>query len=350
MRWQLPPSTAVVHGSSDAGPAVRWDFSSNANAAGPLGVVADAVAAAPRDRYPDPDYTLLRMRLAQWHGVSPERVLPAGSASEFIRRFTSLAAQCGRARRVHVPAPGYADYAAAAAAALRPVQPYPPGDLPMLDHGDLWWITEPHSPSGATQLDTLAQRIAMATTAGADLVLDLAYQPLRFDGFALPNAVDHAWQLWSPNKAAGLTGVRGAFAIAPAGGEDIARALRALAPSWVLGADGVALLSSFASMPAQQQLHAQRESLRGWREILRSGLLAAGWRLAPERSVTPFFCARPPGPAGLAARWHAHWRRHGLKLRDATSFGLPGWVRVAALPPEATQALAHACRTFEFAP
>jgi histidinol-phosphate aminotransferase len=32
-------------------------------------------------------------------------------------------------------------------------------------------------------------------------------------------------------------------------------------------------------------------------------------------------------------------RAQGIKLRDATSFGLPGWVRLGVLPPDAVGAL-----------
>jgi histidinol-phosphate aminotransferase len=32
-------------------------------------------------------------------------------------------------------------------------------------------------------------------------------------------------------------------------------------------------------------------------------------------------------------------RAQGIKLRDATSFGLPGWVRLGVLPPMAVDAL-----------
>lgn len=32
-------------------------------------------------------------------------------------------------------------------------------------------------------------------------------------------------------------------------------------------------------------------------------------------------------------------RQQGIKLRDATSFGLPGWFRLGVRPPESQQAL-----------
>ncbi|MCX7854311.1 MAG: hypothetical protein N2383_16210, partial [Caldilineales bacterium] len=64
---------------------------------------------------------------------------------------------------------------------------------------------------------------------------------------------------------------------------------------------------------------------------------ALGWQV--RDSVTPFVCARPPQP--LAAD---RLRGHGIKLRDASSFGLPGWWRLSAQPPQAVQALVQALR------
>ena len=50
------------------------------------------------------------IRLGDWHGVEPERVLPASGGSEAIRRLT-LAAMLSGVTRVCVPRPGFGDYA-----------------------------------------------------------------------------------------------------------------------------------------------------------------------------------------------------------------------------------------------
>ena len=51
-------------------------------------------------------------------------------------------------------------------------------------------------------------------------------------------------------------------------------------------------------------------------------------------SDTAYGCARPPQPIEAAAL-----RERGIKLRDATSFGLPGWWRLSAQRPETLAAL-----------
>ena len=101
-----------VHGGPDARGAARWDFSTNANACGPCPVALQAVNKADATRYPDPAYARLREALARFHEVDAQRIVIAGSGSEFIFRFTAWAAE--HVDVVSVPDFAYGDYAAAA--------------------------------------------------------------------------------------------------------------------------------------------------------------------------------------------------------------------------------------------
>jgi len=340
LRWPLAPP--VAHGGPDTGPPVRHDFSTNTSPCGPLPSVLAAVRDADRSRYPEPGYQRLREQLGHAHAVDPARVVVAASASEWIWRFTALLLRAGGARRVAVPQPGYGEYAAAAQANGALLRPYAaPRELPAVQPGELVWVTEPHSPSGQTLGPRLDDWLHDALNQGAQVVLDLAYAPMT--GTPLARQLDLAWQLWSPNKACGLTGVRAAYAIAPEGEGQAAEALRRHAPPWLLGADGVALLQAFHTPAAQAELQGRRPLWQGWRQRLVQGLLQRGWQAVA--SDAPFVLGRPPGHPALAALWHAAWRTRGLKLRDAGSLGLPGWVRLAALPPDAQQALFAVCDT-----
>lgn len=316
--------TARIHGGPDAAGAAEHDFSTNANAAGPCPLALDAVRGADRTRYPDPASTRLRAALAGLHGVDPGRVLPAASASEFIFRITAWAARRG-VRQVELPAHAYGDYAAAARAWGLAVEP---------DAG-LAWACEPSSPLGQRER-SLQARIA----AGATVVLDRAYEPLRLSGVASfgPGELEGVWQLWSPNKALGLTGVRGAYAIAPAATGDAVAQLQALAPSWPLGADGQALLLAWCDPAVQRWLEASRAILRGWKERQAALCREFGWVV--QASEANFFVAcHPRLPAVLGAL-----RARGVQLRDCASFGLPGHVRVGVRPPTSQDALAAAWR------
>jgi len=338
--WSLPSLAPLRHGGPDGTHGVRFDFSTNANAAGPLNTIACVVAAADRSRYPDPAYHHLREGLAAWHGATPQRVVVAGSAGEFIHRITHLAARSRRVRRAVVPHPGYGEYAVAASAAGLEVAVHSVHRPRVATADDLWWITEPASPGGQTLASALPALIEHARQAGALVVLDLAYQPLRLDHLALPRRTHDAWCLWSPNKSCGLPGVRAAYAIAPPDDEPLAQALSANAPSWILGAEGVAMLHGFASDAAQAELAAQRRLLGTWRDRLSAVLRAAGWTVDEAASVTPFFVARPPAHVSLAAL-----RAEGFRLRDTASMGLPGRMRLSAQPPQAIDALQRALAT-----
>ena len=65
--------------------------------------------------HPDPAYTALRAALAALHGVTPGRIVVAGSASEFIHRITTWARLHG-CTQVQLPPHSYGDYAQAAQA------------------------------------------------------------------------------------------------------------------------------------------------------------------------------------------------------------------------------------------
>jgi histidinol-phosphate aminotransferase len=310
------------HGGPDALGVPAWDFSTNANACGPCPQAWAAVQQADARRYPDPAYTALREALAAFHAVDAERIVIAGSASEFIGRITAWVAREG-GRRVWLPEQAYGDYARAASAwgLERTTDPAP---------ADLAWLCEPASPLGQAEpraRDVVASR-------AATVVLDRAYEPLRLAGQSSlnPAALERVWQLWTPNKALGLTGVRGSYAIAPVGQARMARSLEQLAPSWPLGAHAVALLEAWTSPAAQAWVERTLPRLSQWMRDQQALLAGLGWTVRP--SDAPYFCAAPPQALNVPAL-----RARGVKLRDARSFGLPGQWRLSAQPPEAQAAL-----------
>ena len=445
-----PAPLHLSHGGPDALGIPPHDFSTNANACGPCPPVLQALQQAPVHTYPDPACTAVRQGLGRWHGVDTERVVIGASASELIFRLTAALGMIGQGRQadagvpsahdplrvrtgplpagarplpppvVWVPRHAYGDYARAAQAHGLPVRVWDTvRDIPRDATGSgsgsascslqLFWATEPSSPLGHTP-EGLAdavharpsharQTVALQGVPGDSpplWVLDRAYAPLRLSGtdpFA-STALDAVWQLFSPNKALGMTGVRGAWLVAPAAclndsgslQAELFGRLQALAPSWPLGAHGEAMLMAWPEPAVQQWLALSLDTLRDWKAQLEEGLRRRDWTVLP--SVSTFCCARPPRsaleaalsmmrpsdmptpaadrftpanqvpdtrgsstPFGHAMR-DAHTpgertqlallavlRQQGIKLRDATSFGLPGWFRLGVRPPESQQAL-----------
>ena len=332
----------AIHGGPDALGVPLHDLSTNANACGPYPPAEQAVRGADARHYPDPAYTALGAQLAAWHGVAPGRIVLGASGSELIQRISgAVALQAGQGAAVWLPAHAYGDYARAAQAVG-------------LQHSDdaaraaLLWACEPSSPLGQPHAGLLEQVAALRD--GQALVLDQAYEPLRLQGAPSLDAaaLDHVWRLITPNKALGLTGVRAAYLIAPhAADAALLARLRALAPSWPLGAHGVALLQIWPTPDAQDWLQDCRTTLRAWKARQMDLLTAAGWRV--ESSDANFFVAARAGLAGAEGRFDMktvleELRRHGFKLRDCASFGLPGHVRLAVVAPGVQDALMAALR------
>ncbi|RJG00354.1 aminotransferase class I/II-fold pyridoxal phosphate-dependent enzyme [Noviherbaspirillum sedimenti] len=308
------------HGGPDAQGVPVWDFSSNANACGPCPQVLDAVQRADARHYPDPAYSDLRSALAEFHSVDVDRIVLASSASEFIFRMTACLARSGL-QRVWYPAMCYGEYPHAAKVwglerVLEPAQ------------ADLLWLCEPSSPLGAADAMVAGVRQQQGV-----VVLDRAYEPLRLSGQCSLQeaALDDVWQLWSPNKALGLTGIRGAYAIAPLNGRRLAQSLEQQAASWPLGAHAVTMLRCWTHRDTQHWLAQSLETLRFWKAAQLAMLQR--WTCLP--SDANFFCVKAAfNPVALRAQ--------GVKLRDTASFGLPGHWRLSVQTPAAQAALQSA--------
>lgn len=321
-----------VHGGADARGRARWDFSTCANAAGPCPTALAAVQAADATRYPDPAATAVRQALAALHGVEPARILPAASASEFIQRITAVTGRLWPGA-VRVPKRAYGDYALAATAWGRTCITDACAGLVKLA-----WHADPTSPLGQD-----------GEPPGCDfgdgpVVLDAVYAPLRLHGDSAwtTDAEDRVFVLHSPNKALGLTGVRGAYAVAPASSaradwdaQRCCAALEAAAPSWPLSAHAEAMLLSWATPAVQDWVAASRVMLAAWKADLVQRLSLRGFSM--QASVTPYMVVQPPRPVDLEAL-----RAYDVAVRDTTSFGLAGWWRVSAQPPSALDALERA--------
>jgi histidinol-phosphate aminotransferase len=327
------------HGGRDSQSDARWDFSTNANACGPCPTAHARVVDADYCRYPDPNYDDLRRELARFHGIAADRIVLGASASELIFRMTArLALQARRVKHlaVYCPPRAYGDYGAAA-------REFGIACCENPSDASLIWACEPSSPMGQAHADwPLWLHADAASPAASLLVLDQAYEPLRLAGKPTLDADQshRVWRMITPNKALGLTGVRGAYLIAPYGARARCEELQQLAPSWPIGADGEAMLRAWTMPETQGWLQASRPVLRDWAQRQRSGLLNRGWTCL--ESDANFFCAAPPQDWPLASI--APWlRRCGIKVRSTDGMGLSGHFRLAALAPPAQDALFAAC-------
>jgi histidinol-phosphate aminotransferase len=288
-RHERPPGTTHPRRARRAGRAAARLFHQQQC----LRAVPSALAAvrqADATRYPDAGYTALRGNSRPFTAWT-KRVCcwpPAPVNSSFASRRWRRA---GRTRRV-AAAISYGDYAQAAVA----------HGLTVASTGRA--MRNCSGPASLPARWGAAQQglSALVDGRGAQtlVVLDRAYEPLRLSAAPTlsPQQLQNTWQLWTPNKALGLTGVRAAYAIAPVGQEDAAAALEQLCPSWPVGAHGEAMLQAWTGREAQDWLAASLETLREWKARQIAVCESLGWRCLP--SEANFFCAQPALPEGLS--------------------------------------------------
>jgi len=319
------PRLDPVHGGTDSMPEPRYDFSSNANPLGPCPSVLAAVRGADVTRYPDPMYARLRKTLAAHHHTTPDRIVVGAGASELILRL--IRHIDGAVQQL---APTFSEYARGARlAGRRLISAYSTGAFLRAQsaHPGVGFICWPNNPTGDLWP---ADFVSMATTSGP-LVVDMAYAPLcdAHRVAEIEAAAAAAYRLYSPNKAFGLTGVRGAYLITPQADQHLAN----LAPSWVIGRDAVALLESATELRARLWLERGMPQWKRWRARLARSLEQLG--LSVRESPATFLLAKVGDASGVTA----HLRRHEVRVRDGSSFGLRQWIRLSAQPPRAQKAL-----------
>lgn len=312
---------APHHGGPDSGPPPRHDFSSNANPVGACPSVLAAVRAADVTRYPDPTYTALRARLADYHGVAANRIVVGAGASELILRLIRHARGS-----VQVLGPTFSEYERCGRLVGRTVyQAETPEEFLQLRRvrRGLGFICWPNNPTGSQwPLELLSEAAHQGP-----LVVDLAYAPLCAGGALAPAeaAAKRAVRLYAPNKSFGLTGVRAAYAITPTALPTLAQQ----APAWVLDKTGEAFLAATTEPDALRWLAASRPLYGQWRTELAAALRARGHEV--QESPATYLLAR----VGDARRLSLALRARGVRVRDCSSFGLPGWIRLSAQPPDA---------------
>ena len=331
-----------AHGGADALGVAEHDFSTNRNAFGPCPRALALVRAAQVADYPDPAYTRLRAGLAAFHGVPARHIVIGASASELIHRLSACAARQG-AGYASLPGHCFGEYARAARAwgleVLARPSARPAAQGPQQG---LHWTCEPSSPLGRIEEGwplLLVREAGRTVRDGPWLVLDCAYRPLWLEGRPPPRDLAGCWQLWTPNKALGMTGVRAAYAIAPANvADETLGLLHGLAPSWVLGAHGVAMLEAWIEPGVQSWLESSLARLREWKALQLELCASLGWQVLAGHQAN-YFVARPQLCGGSLGRNLDRLRGRGVKLRDCASFGLPGHVRLGVLAPASQDAL-----------
>jgi histidinol-phosphate/aromatic aminotransferase/cobyric acid decarboxylase-like protein len=326
------------------------DLSVNVNPHGPCAVVRRALAEAAVHRYPDPRATTARRVFAAAAGVAPDRVVLGNGAVELM--WTLARAVLVPGHRVLVVEPAFSELRTAASRAGADVVEHrttPEGhfaiDLAALDahiaalRPRLVYACSPSNPAGVCTplpaLEELARRHPSSL-----FVVDLSFLSLsvRHAELAEPRDASIVW-LRSLTKDHALAGLRVGAAIAP---PEVAAALERERPPWSVNALAQAAVRAATTDEATGFVDDSRRRLLADREALALVLRALDLRVHPSDTVYALVSLGRRIRATDLRR--ALLARHRVLVRDATSFGLPHHIRVAARPAPDRERLVAALR------
>jgi histidinol-phosphate/aromatic aminotransferase/cobyric acid decarboxylase-like protein len=309
------------------------DFSVNVNPYGPAPAVLAAARAVDITRYPDSSARALRLALAARHDIDPAEVVVGNGAADLM--WTAARALLRPGDTALVVEPAFAELRAAAAAAGANVVAWRAPEagafatdtaavarLAAASGARLLYLATPGSPTGshlpAAEVAALAARLP-----GVTLLLDQAFITLsEHHHEARARFPANVVRLHSLTKDHAIPGLRLGYLLAPAA---LAAHVEAARPAWTTNA--VAQAAGLAALDEDAFIASCRERLLAARRALAAGVAALGLPVIP--SVTTYFVAA----VGDAGRMRARLLRHRLLVRDCTSFGLPGHIRVGARPP-----------------
>ena len=329
----------LVHGGDWAGYRAEFgrdalDFSANVS---PLGLpegVARAITAslACADRYPDPLCRELCQKLSLHEKVPAEQIFCGNGAADLIFRLVLAA----KPRTALVPAPTFAEYAAALEAAGCAVKRHflqEENDFAVTEaflaavtpETDMVFLCQPNNPTGQLTAPELVEALLHRCEAcGAILVVDECFLDFLAENETL--SAKHLLErspslviLKAFTKLYGMAGVRLGYCLCS--NAALLDAMRAAGQPWAVSslaqAAGLAALDETAYVEQIRALIAQQ------RPVLRDGLRALGLRVLDGRANYLLFC----GPESLGPAL----RQRGVVLRSCNNYpGLDaGWYRTA---------------------
>ncbi|MDB4987051.1 MAG: putative Histidinol-phosphate transaminase [Myxococcaceae bacterium] len=331
---------ARVHGGIDERalralqiePSSVLDFSVNLNPYGPCRPVLQAARSAPLDRYPDASACAARTAWAQQLGCQADELAVGHGAADLFWAIARAAIAPGD--EVVIAEPTFSEFRIAAAASGARVTRVCASiardltlDLAALAHASAGaralYLCSPNNPTGEYFEHARVEALANALP-DTLVVLDQSFLGLSDHADAVHTRLPgNVVCVRSLTKEFACPGLRIGLCLASAAWIDRIEAMR---PTWATSSPALAALEQSARETAFVQESWQR--MRADRDA--TALLLQERGLSPRATATSYQLVPVPG---LAADFCLRMLRHGVLLRDGTSFGLPGHVRIAALPP-----------------
>ena len=341
-RPELLAVSEAVHGSIDHAelrdcgidPRTVLDFSASVNPFGPSPHALSAMAGVAIDRYPDRDATELRQTLSTRLNVSPECLIAGNGSSELLVWVALAFLRTDDA--VVVAGPTYSEYARVATLMGARViacdavfeTRFEIAVECMHNTLDLHrpralFLCNPNNPTGRTTPAAVIRRWAEEFPQTL-FIIDEAYAEFASVDETLVDAgAGNVVVLRSLTKAYGLAGLRLGYAVAS---EEIVRVLSSIRPPWSVNA--AAQAAGVAALRDDAHFQRCRQQIFLGKAQLEAGLKDLG--LCPMPSQAPFLLV-PVADATTVRRRLLELR---ILVRDCSSFGLPGFIRLSPRGPE----------------
>lgn len=305
------------------------DFSVNLNPLGPP-KLKSVLRASFKDigNYPDNRYLDFRKAASDYLKVSPETIVPGNGSSELIRLFAEAVIEPGD--KVIIPAPTFAEYEFQCRLSGAKIEYVDHDDILNIniDNCKAVFLCNPNNPTGKLlnrkDVLLLAQKCASSEVF---LFVDEAFIELADPGESIADVAacnDFVVVLRSLTKAFAVPGLRIGFAVAS---PVLAGLLNNIRLHWNMNSIA-ALVGEKLLKDNQDHITRSLGLLKKEREWLTSKL--AGIRgFRPYTSDTNFILIDIREFGLGSAELTARMLRHGIIIRDCSSFGLENHIRVA---------------------
>lgn len=306
------------------------DFSVCTNPFMPPPGVREIIYTAPIEQYPDSEATEFRQRLSEELGISTDNILAGSGTTELIRLIALVYFR--QEDRVLILEPTYGEYEVACQiAGAQPVKQrgraednFAPNieetvNLVKQKHPRAVFICNPNNPTGK-YLARQEVEMVLAANRNSLFILDEAYISFVDNGWSAIELISqgNVIILRSITKDYALAGLRVGYAVANQG---IINSLRRVSPPWNVNV--VAQKAGVIALEGMDYLERSKRKLKEAKQFLTDELCRLG--LQPLPSDTNFFLVK----VGNAKRFRTALLKHGILVRDCTSFGLPEYIRLA---------------------
>ena len=313
-----------------ARPKEILDFSTCCNPYGPPISVNSAILKANIALYPDPDCRKFIGLLSRTIGAPRKNLIATGGSTELLR--LAALAYTGRGDTVVIPSPTYGEYELACQIANARIVKYrmKEGAGFRLAAGYFISFAQKHSPSAifiCNPNNPTGQYIGLSdiekiVSAFPDtlIVLDEAYVSFTANAWDSLILLDYSNILIvrSMTKDLALAGLRLGYGIAS---REIIDTLKKVRPPW--NVNSVAQQAGIAALNSPHYMKKCSALINKGKDYLLAELESLGYQVLP--TDTNFFLVRVDKAADFQSRLLAK----GFLVRDCSSFGLPGYVRMA---------------------